>query len=231
MPDSASEIPAYVAIGSNLGDSCRIVAEAIAALDRLPKTRLFKASSLYRTEPIGTKVFSTCAPASKKIITALPPLSPTLSPASGSGRREVLQAAMSFPLPLAGEEIAVCNTRRSGDGTHYSREQPDFINAVAELNTRLSPFELLAVLQEMEAAEGRTRSVPNAPRTLDLDLLLYGDARINTSALTLPHPRLHLRAFVLIPLAEIAPAEFSIPGRGQLFAWLPAVAGQRVARL
>lgn len=82
---------------------------------------------------------------------------------------------------------------------------PDFINAVAALHTCLSAPELLAALQSLEDAAGRTRPYPNAPRTLDLDLLLYGDARIDSPSLTVPHPRLTERAFVLLPLAEIAP--------------------------
>jgi 2-amino-4-hydroxy-6-hydroxymethyldihydropteridine diphosphokinase len=83
--------------------------------------------------------------------------------------------------------------------------QPDFVNAVAQLETGLPAERLLAELQEVEARHGRERSFPNAPRTLDLDLLLYGDARIDLPALTIPHPRMHERAFVLKPLLEIAP--------------------------
>ncbi|MDR2637973.1 MAG: 2-amino-4-hydroxy-6-hydroxymethyldihydropteridine diphosphokinase [Zoogloeaceae bacterium] len=156
---------AYVALGANLGEACRTVRNALAALDGLPRTRLLAASSLYRTAPVG------------------------------------------FPA------------------------QPDFINAVAALDTALPPLDLLAALQAEEAAQGRRRSIPNAPRTLDLDLLLYADLVMRAPALRLPHPRLHLRAFVLVPLAEIAPAGLDIPGRGTLSAWLPAVATQRVSRL
>jgi 2-amino-4-hydroxy-6-hydroxymethyldihydropteridine diphosphokinase len=82
--------------------------------------------------------------------------------------------------------------------------QPDFINAVAQVETGLPAERLLAELQEIEARHGRQRSFPNAPRTLDLDLLLYGNARIASPALTVPHPRMHERAFVLKPLLEIA---------------------------
>ncbi|MCC7486487.1 MAG: 2-amino-4-hydroxy-6-hydroxymethyldihydropteridine diphosphokinase [Burkholderiales bacterium] len=91
--------------------------------------------------------------------------------------------------------------------------QPDFVNAVAKIATRLAPRELLERLLEIEARHGRTRSVPNAPRTLDLDLALYGDAVIDEPGLTVPHPRLAERAFVLVPLAEIAPGA-RVPGRG-----------------
>jgi 2-amino-4-hydroxy-6-hydroxymethyldihydropteridine diphosphokinase len=83
--------------------------------------------------------------------------------------------------------------------------QPDFINAVAQLETGLPAERLLAELQEVEARHGRERSFANAPRTLDLDILLFGNATIRTTALTVPHPRMHERAFVLKPLLEIAP--------------------------
>lgn len=82
---------------------------------------------------------------------------------------------------------------------------PDYINAVVEVETALRPLELLHALQAIEAAAGRARSIKNAPRLLDLDLLMHGDAVHCTAELTLPHPRMHERAFVLIPLAEIAP--------------------------
>jgi len=83
--------------------------------------------------------------------------------------------------------------------------QPDFVNAVVQVETGLPAERLLAELQAVEARHGRERSFPNAPRTLDLDLLLYGNARIASQALTVPHPRMHERAFVLKPLLEIAP--------------------------
>lgn len=108
--------------------------------------------------------------------------------------------------------------------------QPDFINAVAELETNLAPEALLDALLEIEQRFGRIRAERNGPRTLDLDLLLYGDQFVDLPRLTLPHPRLHLRAFVLLPLAEIAP-HLKIPGRGTVEAWLPAVANQGIAKL
>ena len=83
---------------------------------------------------------------------------------------------------------------------------PDFINAVAELSTRLTAPELLSHLQRLEAQAGRERQYRNAPRTLDLDLLLFGSARVDSDRLTVPHPRMGERAFVLVPLAEIAPS-------------------------
>jgi 2-amino-4-hydroxy-6-hydroxymethyldihydropteridine diphosphokinase len=108
--------------------------------------------------------------------------------------------------------------------------QPDFINAVAELDTELAARELLAELQSIEARQGRRRSFANAPRTLDLDLLLYGDARIDGPQLVVPHPRMHERAFVLRPLVEIAP-HATIPGRGTAAACLARRADQSVERV
>lgn len=82
---------------------------------------------------------------------------------------------------------------------------PDYVNAVLQAHTTLNAFDLLAQLQALELQAGRMRPYRNAPRTLDLDLLLYGDAQIATDTLTVPHPRMLERAFVLQPLAEIAP--------------------------
>jgi len=108
--------------------------------------------------------------------------------------------------------------------------QPDFVNAVALLETSLPPDSLLDALLDIEARFGRIRRERNGPRTLDLDLLLYDDIELDLPRLTLPHPRLHLRAFVLLPLAEVAP-DLAIPRRGSLAAWLPAVANQGIVRL
>lgn len=101
---------------------------------------------------------------------------------------------------------------------------PDYLNAVAEVSTSLTAPALLAALQAIETAHGRERPYRNAPRTLDLDLLLYGSARIESATLTVPHPRMGERAFVLVPLDEIAPALVN----GQA---LQSVAGQSVERL
>ena len=106
----------------------------------------------------------------------------------------------------------------------------DYINAVALVDTELDPHALLAVLQAIETAQGRERPYRNAPRTLDLDLLLYGDQVIDTPGLTVPHPRMHERAFVLAPLLEVDPDAF-IPGRGRAAEYLPNVVGQGIARL
>ncbi len=109
-------------------------------------------------------------------------------------------------------------------------EQPEFVNAAAALETSLAPEALLDALLNIEQDFGRVRALRNGPRTLDLDILLYDDLIIDTPRLTLPHPRLHLRAFVLYPLADLA-ADLQIPGRGQLAAWLPAVANQGIRPL
>lgn len=131
---------AYVALGSNLQRPQVQVTQALAALERLPQTRVTRRSSLYRTAPVG-----------------------------------------------------------------YD-DQPDFINAVAEVETSLEPLTLLRALLALEDNHGRERPFPNAPRVLDLDLLLYDDIVMQTTELTLPHPRMHQRGFVMLPLAEIAPA-------------------------
>jgi 2-amino-4-hydroxy-6-hydroxymethyldihydropteridine diphosphokinase len=138
---------AFVGLGANLDDPRRHVEQALRDLDAVPQTRVVRASSLYRSSPVG-----------------------------------------------------------------YA-DQPDFVNAVVRLETGLPAQRLLAELQGIEVRHGRGRSFPNAPRTLDLDLLLHGDAQINTPSLQVPHPRMHERAFVLIPLLEIAPHAL-IPGRG-----------------
>ena len=155
---------AYIALGANLADPAAQLIAALAALRNLPQSRLLRASSLYRTAPVGI------------------------------------------------------------------HGQPDFINAVAAIATALAPQALLAGLFAVEGQFGRRRDFHHAPRTLDLDLLLYDDAIIDTPELRLPHPRMHLRAFVLAPLLEIAP-DCRIPGRGRAAAWLPAVSMQQIKRL
>jgi 2-amino-4-hydroxy-6-hydroxymethyldihydropteridine diphosphokinase len=107
----------------------------------------------------------------------------------------------------------------------------DYINAVAEIDTSLSARALLAALHGIEQAHGRERPYRNAPRTLDLDLLLYGDEVIvDAPTLVVPHPRMHERAFVLAPLAELAPM-LAIPGHGRVADLLPSVAEQAIERL
>ena len=106
----------------------------------------------------------------------------------------------------------------------YEAQGPDFINAVALVQTRLSPLALLHALQSLERESGRERPYKNAPRTLDLDLIFYGDVALSTPELTLPHPRWHERAFVLQPLAEVWPERVSAE-------LLAAVQNQAISRM
>ena len=131
---------------------------------------------------------------------------------------------------------AIAHTRLVRSSSLYRSEplgyaaQPRFVNAVAQIETGLPPERLLAELQAIEARHGRERSFANAPRTLDLDLLLFGHAVIHTEELQVPHPRMHERAFVLIPLLEIAP-QIGIPGRGEAKKLLEKCADQVLERL
>ena len=109
-------------------------------------------------------------------------------------------------------------------------EGDDFINAVALLQTQLSPLALLQALQQIEADFGRQRPFVNAPRTLDLDILLYGPQRLHTPELIIPHPRLTQRAFALIPLLQVDPF-VSIPGQGPAHAFVPDVAAQVIEKV
>ena len=106
----------------------------------------------------------------------------------------------------------------------FEAQGPDFINAVALLDTYLSPDALLNALQALELAQGRERPYKNAPRTLDLDLIFYGDVQLHTERLTLPHPRWHERAFVLKPLAEVWPERVTAT-------LLDAVQGQAIEKI
>ena len=108
------------------------------------------------------------------------------------------------------------------------QDQADFCNAVAQLTTELSALELLDWLLQLEASHQRKRSRRWGPRSLDLDLLLYDDQRHNSATLTLPHPRLHERAFVLVPLAELAPT-LEIPGLGGVAQLLERVKNQDIS--
>ena len=155
---------AYVGIGSNLQDPVAQVKEAFAALSRLPRTRLVRCSSLYRSAPVGFA------------------------------------------------------------------DQPDFVNAVASLETSLKPVELLSQLQAIERNQGRKRSFKNAPRSLDLDLLLVDQMTLDLPHLKVPHPRMHERAFVLEPLLEIAPA-IAIPGLRPVADCLSEIKDQKVERI
>jgi len=108
--------------------------------------------------------------------------------------------------------------------------QPDFLNAAVQLETTLPPDALLGHLQAIEKRHGRERPFPGAPRTLDLDLLLYGEQILVTPALTVPHPRMHERAFVLQPLLELDPA-ISVPGRGSAKVLLLACGTQGIEKI
>lgn len=137
----------YVGLGSNLQNPREQVREALQELGQLPRTRLDRHSSLYRSAPLGPQ------------------------------------------------------------------DQPDYVNAVACLATELEPLPLLEALQAIEQAHGRVRERQWGARTLDLDILLYGDRVIDLPRLQVPHPQMHRRSFVLKPLLEIAPG-LEVPGRG-----------------
>lgn len=106
---------------------------------------------------------------------------------------------------------------------------PDFVNAVAALDTRLPPLALLDALQALENQHGRLRPYKNAPRTLDLDLLTYADVSLDHERLTLPHPRMHQRAFVLLPLHDLAP-DMLVNGR-PISTWVAQIRDQAIERL
>ena len=147
----------------------------------------------------------------------------------GQAQRSVQQAMQALgQLPLT--QLLKCSSlyRTAPISSDLSRPAsatgPDYINAVAAIATGLTAPDLLLHLQALELAAGRERPYPDAPRTLDLDILLYGDAQINTAPLVVPHPRMMQRAFVLVPLAEIAPE--LVPA-----AQLAAVAHQAIEKL
>ena len=109
-------------------------------------------------------------------------------------------------------------------------DQPDFVNAVAKVATSMTPQELLQALLHIEHQHGRERTFRNAPRTLDLDVLLYDELRLHEHGLTIPHPQMHVRAFVLQPLLKIAP-DIGIPGVGQARQALQACQDQILERI
>jgi 2-amino-4-hydroxy-6-hydroxymethyldihydropteridine diphosphokinase len=156
-------VKAFVGLGANIGDPRAQIGRALEALGGIPATRLVRASSLWRSAPVG-----------------------------------------------------------------YAA-QPDFVNAVAELETAQDARALLGELLAIEKRFGRERSFANAPRTLDLDLLLYGDRVLSEQGLQVPHPRMHERAFVLAPLVEIAP-DIEIPGRGKAASLLARCTDQRIQK-
>ncbi|MTD32484.1 2-amino-4-hydroxy-6-hydroxymethyldihydropteridine diphosphokinase [Paludibacterium denitrificans] len=117
---------------------------------------------------------------------------------------EQIRAAFAAPAALDGTRVVRQSSLYKTTPVGYL-DQPDFINAVAELDTSLTPLALLQALMQIETGFGRVRTFRNAPRVLDLDVLHVDGCQMQTETLTLPHPRLHERAFVLVPLAEIAP--------------------------
>lgn len=149
----------------------------------------------------------------------------------GHPRRRLARAMRALArLPRSRLVTASGNYVSAPIGTTGS--QPDYINAVAILSTALGPGTILKQLRAVERRHGRRRTAGeprNAPRVLDLDLLLYGRRRIAQPLLIVPHPRMHERAFVLRPLVDVAPV-VTIPGRGTARRWLARTRGQRIAR-
>ena len=145
----------------------------------------------------------------------------------GDALATLRQAVESLARLPGSRLVAVSSPYRSAP---IDSSGPDYFNAAVALDTELASQQMLAKLQEIEAAHGRERPYRNAPRTLDLDLLLFGDAVLDEPGLTLPHPRLHERAFVLQPLLELAP-DLAHPTRGALAGLLPQVQGQAIERL
>lgn len=139
----------------------------------------------------------------------------------GDAQATVLQAMQSMAALRETELLQRSSLYRSAP---LDASGPDFINAVVELSTRLSPQDLLHELQAIEQAAGRERPYRNAPRTLDLDILLYGDIALDSPTLVIPHARMFERAFVLVPLAEIAPSKVTL-------AQLKTVGSQRLTRV
>ena len=121
----------------------------------------------------------------------------------GPAQQTVLQALQDLAGLPQTQLLEVSSLYRSAP---IEATGPDFINAVALVQTTLAPLALLHALQALETQAGRERPYPNAPRTLDLDLIFHGQTQVSTSELTLPHPRWHTRAFVVQPLAEICPS-------------------------
>lgn len=142
-----------------------------------------------------------------------------------AGVREAIAALAGLPQTRLVASSSLYRTAPLG----YTA-QDDFVNAACLLETDLAPRALLDRLRAIEAAAGRERPFKDAPRTLDLDLLLYGDETIAEPGLAVPHPRLHERAFALAPVVELDPA-CVIPGRGLAREWLARAADQRIEKL
>jgi 2-amino-4-hydroxy-6-hydroxymethyldihydropteridine diphosphokinase len=146
-------------------------------------------------------------------------------------RRQLARAVRSIGR-LAGVRVVATSSNYVSAPIGAEIPQPDYVNAVVAIRTVLGPRVLLSALHSIEHRQLRRRDAEagrNSPRTLDIDLLLYGRRRIRSAGLTVPHARMHLRAFVLRPLTEIAPSA-AIPGRGVARRFLRAVGDQRIAR-
>ena len=138
--------------------------------------------------------------------------------------REALTALQQLPLTQLSASSSLYGSAPVDAGGD------DFVNAVARLDTHMGAEALLAELQKIELTFGRERPFRNAPRTLDLDLLLYGQEEIHSARLEVPHPRMTARAFVLLPLLQIAP-DLQIPGKGVASDFLPGLQDQRIWQL
>lgn len=142
--------------------------------------------------------------------------------------QQTVRAAIEAMTILAHTRVAACSSLFISAPIDAGGN--NFVNAVAQLETDLTAQSLLDNLQRIELAFGRERPFRNAPRTLDLDLLIYDQLQMSSDTLQLPHPRMSDRAFVLLPLLELAP-EIHIPGKGAARDYLPAVSGQTIERL
>jgi 2-amino-4-hydroxy-6-hydroxymethyldihydropteridine diphosphokinase len=143
--------------------------------------------------------------------------------------REQVLKAMSELGEIPGTRVVARSSLYRTPPVGYT-DQPDFVNAAAQIETSLDPVALLQALFAIERSHGRVRDFKNAPRTLDLDLLVYDTITMRGPQLTLPHPRMHERAFVLAPLSEIAP-ELEIPGHGRVSALLAALEASALERI
>lgn len=140
-----------------------------------------------------------------------------------------IEAAFSALTALPGTRLIARSSLYRSAPVGYA-DQPDFINAVAIIETTLAPHALLDALLAIERVNGRVREFPNAPRTLDLDIVLYDDLILQEPGLTIPHARMLERAFVMVPLAEIAP-DTMVPGQGRVSDLARRVDAPSVAQL
>ena len=145
--------------------------------------------------------------------------------------RDMLEKSAQDLEQLTDTSVSAISSLYRSSPLGVNSEQPDYYNAVIELKTSLTADRLLTEMLGIEAAHGRIRPAPaNSPRTLDLDLLLYGDSTKTDPFLTVPHPRIQERAFVLYPLTELAP-DIKIPGLGRAADYLPGISGQDIERV